>query len=82
MVDSAGPSVPVPVSSNVDVPSTVEQLAVLSMASFQSMISSMARDTLYSHLAQLGMPAIAAHSSQTANPVTVSNSTQFHVHLQ
>ena len=58
-------------------PSTAEQPAVLSMASFQSMISSMARDALYSHLAQLGLPAIAASSSQAANPVTMSNSTQF-----
>ena len=77
MVDSAGPNVSLPVSSNVDVPSTPEQPAVLSMASFQSVISSMARDTLYSHLAQLGLPAIAASSSQAANPVTMSNSTQF-----
>ena len=77
MADSAGPSVSLPVSSNVDVLSTVEQPAVLSMASFQSMISSMARDALYSHLAQLGLPAIAARSSQAANPVTMSNSTQF-----
>ena len=77
MVDSAGPSVSLPVSSDVDVPSTAEQHAALSMASFQSMISSMARDALYSHLAQLGLPAIAASSLQAANPVTMSNSTQF-----
>ena len=77
MVDSAGPSVSLPVSSNVDVPSTAEQPAVLSMASFQSMINSMARDALYSHLALLGLSEIAASSSQTANPVTMSNSTQF-----
>ena len=32
---------------------------------------------LYSHLAQLGLLAIAASSSQAANPVTMSNSTQF-----
>ena len=77
MVDSAGPSVSLPVSSNVDMPSTAEQPAVLSMASFQSMISSVARDALYSHLTQLGLPAIAASSSQAANPVTMSSSTQF-----
>ena len=77
MVDSAGPSVSLPVSSNVDVPSTAEQPAVLSMASFQSMINTMARDALYSHVAQLGLSAIAASSSQAANPVTMSNSTQF-----
>ena len=46
MVDSAGPSVSLPVSSNEDVPSPAEQPAVLSMASFQSMISSMAHDAL------------------------------------
>ena len=77
MLHSAGPSVSLPISSNVDVPSTAEQPAVLFMASFQSVISSMARNALYSHLAQLGLPAIAASSSQAANPVTMSNSTQF-----
>ena len=50
---------------------------MLSMAFFQSMISSMACDALHSHLAQLGLSAIAASSSQAANPVTMSNSTQF-----
>ena len=77
MVDSAGPSVSLPVSSNEDLPSPAEQPAVLYMASFQSMISSMAHDALYSHLPQLGLLTIAASSSQAANPVTTSNSTQF-----
>ena len=70
-------SVSLPVFSNEDVLSPSEQPAVLSMASFQSMISSMAHDALYSHLAKLRLPAIAASSSQSANPVTMSNSTQF-----
>ena len=54
--------------------SPAEQPTVVSMASFQSMISSMA---LYSHLAQLGLPPIAGSSSQAADPVTMSNSKQF-----
>ena len=37
----------------------------------------MAYDALYSHLAQLGLSAITGSSSQTANPVTMSNSIQF-----
>ena len=41
------------------------------------MISSMAHDALYNYLAQLGLPAIGGSSSQAANPVTMSNSTQF-----
>ena len=41
------------------------------------MIGSMAHDALYRHLAQLGLPAIAASLSQAANPVTMNNSTQF-----
>ena len=77
MVDSAGPSVSLPVSSHQDVPSPAEQPAVVSMASFQSMISSMAHDALYSHLAQLGLLAIAGSSTQANNPVTMSNSMQF-----
>ena len=50
---------------------------MVSMASFQSMISSMAQDALYSHLAHLGLPAIPGSSSQANNPVTLSNSMQF-----
>ena len=69
MVDSAGLSVSLPVSLNQDLPSPAEQPAVVSMASFQSMISSIAHDALYSHLAQLGLPAIAGSSSQANNPV-------------
>ena len=77
MVDSAGLSVSLPISSDQDVPSPAEQPAVVTMASFQSMINSMAHDALYSHLAQLGLPAIAGSSSQANNPVTMNNSMQF-----
>ena len=62
---------------SADLPSPVEQLALVSMASCQSMISYMAHDALYSYLAQLGLPTIAGSSSQAANPVTMSNSSQF-----
>ena len=37
----------------------------------------MAHDALYSHLAQLGLPAIVGSSSQANNPVTMSTSVQF-----
>ena len=37
----------------------------------------MAHDALYSHLAQFGLRAIAGRSSQAANPVPMSNFTQF-----
>ena len=77
MVDSAGPSGSLPVSSHQDVLSPAEQPAVVSMASFQSMISSMVQDALYSHLAHLGLPAIPGSSSQANNPTTLSNSMQF-----
>ena len=36
-------------------------------------------DVLYSHVAQLGLPAIAVSSSQAADPVTMSNSMQFSI---